>query len=313
MTKLKIAILSLILMHMVNGFCNINKNSIRTKPVIEVNGQEMPGWEKQIVERYSDEEGGSLPVIFRGAAKNWETAVWTPEYFVENFGDVEIVVLPQKVLEDFLENLNNDMGSQEISRKLINTVMKDHIKDITLNANQAAYFIGELNHNMTSKEFEGIIFNNDELRNNVAFLYNQLDLEKKTQFPQSIAELNGDERQYSLLIGSEKTITSLHSHGSTFLSQIYGMKLATLSHPKYIEKCYCKFDVEEEKDEQDEERFIYNCAIDILNLDFEKYPELKNIEIYQIILEPGDVLYIPTGWLHDIRALSTSISIASGF
>lgn len=288
MDKLNITFFSIILISVLNGFCSNKENSISTNSIIEVDGQEMPGWEKQIIERYSEEEGGALPVIFRGAAKSWEAAAWAPEYFAENFGDVEVQVFSSNILED---------------NSVIHTKMVDHIRDINLNSKKAAYFLGGIEHNATSQEI--MDYSNEEKDDNAVFIYNHLDFQSQTQFPQLYSQSDMfDERFYFLLIGSANTITDLHSHGSTFLAQVYGSKLATLINPKYIEKCYCKLR---------ENKFVFDCDIDILNPDFEKYPELENIEIYQTILEPGDVLYIPEGWLHDIRGLSTSISIASGF
>lgn len=292
---IKITFFSIIFTNVVNVFCD-NNQSLVTRPIWEVNDQ-MPGWEKQIIENYCDEERQPLPVIFRGEAKNWKAAAWTPEYFANQFGNAEIVVVPERLLEEGVSYDNSKI-------KYINTRMEAHIKDIILNSKNACYFVSQLFHNMTNEELlaKASAFESEPLIN--AIFLSQLDLETETRFPQSIVKLGEASRSYAVFIGSENTITSLHNHGSTFLSQIYGKKLVTLIHPKYIKKCYCT------EDDADD---VFKCAIDIINPNFEKYPELKNIEIYQAILEPSDILYIPEGWLHDIRALSTSINIGNGF
>ncbi len=59
-----------------------------------------------------------------------------------------------------------------------------------------------------------------------------------------------------------------------------------------------------------------NCAIrgwrwsnfDPQNPDYEKYPEAKNVKIMEAMLEPGDILYMPSGMLHQVHGLSQSIS-----
>lgn len=277
--------------------------SMRTTPIHQVNVGTMPEEEWQVIEQYGDEEGKAMPVIFRGGVNGWGAAVWTPEYFAKFFGDAEIIVVSQKVLE---EGVDYDHNSNLRSINPITMTMKEHIKNITLNPKNAGYFFGQLGHNFKNEELmKDIDCKNRELMKNTIFLGTQLDLKSQTRFPKPVTKGDSGERSYFVFIGSGNTVTSLHSHGSTFLAQIYGRKLATLVDPKYIEKCSCKW--------EGGGKFVSRCAIDILKPDFEKYPELRDIEVHQTILEAGDVLYIPEGWLHDIRGLSTSINIASGF
>lgn len=289
MNKIVLIVVSLISVNILFGSDTKDESFIRTIPILEVNGDAMPGWEKQIIELYGDEEGNAMPVIFRGGAKNWKAAAWTPEYFAERFGDEAIVVVAAKLLDE------------EMSPTY--TTFRDHIEDITRNPENAWYFFGELSYNSTKEALKEDA--EDELVQNAIFMHTYLDLESQTRFPQSIDKSEiGEKRYYDVFIGAGNTVTNLHSHGSTFLAQIYGTKLATLVAPRYIKKCSCRM-----KDS----KFVSCCDIDILKPDFEKYPELRDVEVHQKILEAGDVLYIPEGWPHDIRGLSTSINIAGGF
>jgi hypothetical protein len=288
-TKITLVIISLLPISLFSIDNEEELNDIM--PIIEVNGNMMPGWEKDIIERFHDEEGNGLPVVFRNAAKDWIAASWTPEYFAENFGDERIVCIPQ-LLEE------------QIRSERVSTTFKDHINDITLNPENALYFEGRMNHNNSMADYIFQKSNFEEgnyILKNTLFLYKHLNLSENTQFPQ----LNIPNRAYFVFIGSENTATTLHSHASTFLAQLYGQKLAVLIHPKHADKCGC-LSVEGEK-------YKPICLIDIIEPDYENYPEFKGIEIYHTILEPGDVLYIPDGWLHDIRAISRSITISSGF
>lgn len=299
MNNIILALLYLLSVNLVFGSNIRQDNSIHIIPIkVENNG--MPGLEKQIIALYSDGKGSPMPVVFHGATKNWEAATWTPGYFANHFGDEEIIVTPQRPLE---EGLDYDKNSELIATNFLCTTIRDHIKEISLNSKNAGYFLAPLKHNSTKENLEKEAKKN--LVKNSIFVYTHLDLPKQTHFPQAIAKSDPKEsRSYFLFIGAGNTITSLHSHGSTFLAQIYGRKLATLIHPKYIERCSPKWEGG---------KFVARCAIDIMKPDFEKFPELKGIEVYQTMLEPGDVLYIPDGWLHDIRGLTTSISISSGF
>lgn len=42
--------------------------------------------------------------------------------------------------------------------------------------------------------------------------------------------------------------------------------------------------------------------------DYEKFPEAKNVQFMEVILEPGDILFMPSGTLHQVHGLSYSIS-----
>ncbi|MGN7824291.1 cupin-like domain-containing protein [Chitinophaga sp. 22536] len=42
--------------------------------------------------------------------------------------------------------------------------------------------------------------------------------------------------------------------------------------------------------------------------DYERFPEAKGLTPVEVVLEPGDVLYIPSGMLHQVHGLSYSIS-----
>ena len=44
-------------------------------------------------------------------------------------------------------------------------------------------------------------------------------------------------------------------------------------------------------------------------LDIERFPLFVNAQPYHLILEPGDVLFIPPGWWHHVRSLDTCISV----
>lgn len=307
-----------------------------TIPVIEVSGDLMPGWEKQIIEYYHDEEGNPMPVIFRKAARNWEAASWTPEYFAEQFGDEVVVVVGQNVLEDHedYDKIANITG-------VILTTMKDHINDILFNSKNAGYLFAPLEHNTTKGNYDTRNLDK-EFEKNMIFVDNHLNLVTQTGFPQSEIKPNAKKRVYFLFIGSENTVTSLHSHGSTFIAQIYGKKTARLIHPKYIQNCSCSFyedshiemcknkteasfespmeyiekcscPLDKNKYEKERDPYVSKCTIDITKPDFEKYPELKDIEVQESVLEPGDVLYVPDGWPHDLRSETTSITISSGF
>ena len=40
-----------------------------------------------------------------------------------------------------------------------------------------------------------------------------------------------------------------------------------------------------------------------------QFPNFKNVNPIEGIISPGDVLFIPSGWWHDVRSLDLAISI----
>lgn len=49
-------------------------------------------------------------------------------------------------------------------------------------------------------------------------------------------------------------------------------------------------------------RYPFTCRsyVDVERPDFEQFPGLKNLKGYQVVLEPGETLYIPSGYWHHI-------------
>lgn len=50
--------------------------------------------------------------------------------------------------------------------------------------------------------------------------------------------------------------------------------------------------------------------LDIDNCDLEKFSTLKDAKFLEFVLEPGDLMFIPTGWWHQVNSLETAISVS---
>lgn len=85
---------------------------------------------------------------------------------------------------------------------------------------------------------------------------------------------------------------TLYTHNLFF--QVVGRKRFIIISADQVSKCY-----------------PYNwrwAAVDAQNPDFEKYPLFRDVSIQFADLGPGDILYLPTGTLHQVHSLSFSIS-----
>jgi lysine-specific demethylase 8 len=102
-------------------------------------------------------------------------------------------------------------------------------------------------------------------------------------------------------LGPRGAITSLHNDDeNNLLAQIYGRKRAVLYSPD--DRCHLypnsKYDCGTEC-----------CDVDVGKPDLQLHPKFAKAQAYEVILEPGDVLFIPIFWYHYVETVSTSISI----
>ena len=49
--------------------------------------------------------------------------------------------------------------------------------------------------------------------------------------------------------------------------------------------------------------------VDLNNFDPTRFPRIKEVEFYSVVLEPGDILYNPRRWWHYVKSLDVSISV----
>jgi ribosomal protein L16 Arg81 hydroxylase len=62
-------------------------------------------------------------------------------------------------------------------------------------------------------------------------------------------------------------------------------------------------------------QYVYNSTgvfsdVDSEDPDLDRYPEFRNATIIDIVMEPGEVLFIPVGWWHHVRALDVSVTVS---
>lgn len=55
--------------------------------------------------------------------------------------------------------------------------------------------------------------------------------------------------------------------------------------------------------------FAMVSALNLDDWDEQRFPMFKHVPVITLILEPGEMLFIPIGWWHQVRALSPSISL----
>lgn len=102
-------------------------------------------------------------------------------------------------------------------------------------------------------------------------------------------------------IGPKGTISGFHADGvNNMYAQIEGKKRFIIASRDYDKRMYPS------------KKYIAGAIgskVDINHFDPHKFPRFKEVEFLHVVLEPGDVLFLPKKWWHYVESLDTSISI----
>lgn len=100
-------------------------------------------------------------------------------------------------------------------------------------------------------------------------------------------------------LGPSGTVTPLHcDYDDNIFAQIWGVKRIFLSPPHHDEFLYAR----------EANAVLFGSPFDPEAPDFEKFPLARNAAMIECIMQPGELLYVPAGWYHQVRALSFSLS-----
>jgi hypothetical protein len=99
-------------------------------------------------------------------------------------------------------------------------------------------------------------------------------------------------------IGPAGTLTSLH-HDLTnnFIAQLVGRKRLKILPASEVGRVYNHQHV-----------FSAISDLDDPDLDLTRFPRLTGARAYEIILEPGEILFVPLAWWHQVKSLDFSVT-----
>ena len=134
------------------------------------------------------------------------------------------------------------------------------------------------------------------------FLFNMFkvkpELRKDFACPSLIKGIMG--RVGFMFFGAKGIKVRIHQDmdfSNVMLTQFYGRKKVVLVAPKYSRLLY-------------KLPFNTHSLINLDNPDLKKYPGLKYIETYECVLEPGDSVFMPSGYWHYITYLDGGFSVS---
>lgn len=211
------------------------------------------------------------PLIVCGGILDWQAvSLWTPQYLGEALSDKDVKVA--------------------ISDKNIISYEPRHGSNVEY-------------RQMKMKEAAGLISSN--LRKDKKYYITQHALDNFDPILNDFGIPSFADKSKSYLMnlwfGEAGNITPLHfDFPHNLLAQVYGRKQVKLFSPEDSEFLYPAYD---------EELSLHSRILDIDNPDYAEFPNFKNAKPYVCTLRPGDVLFMPSGWWHQVYSLDIAISI----
>jgi hypothetical protein len=118
--------------------------------------------------------------------------------------------------------------------------------------------------------------------------------------PAAVRKVLDDTTKYfsvGLLIGPEGSKSNLHQdflHSHAYLAQITGRKRCVLFSPE-------------------DSPALYGGSVDPDRPELDRFPRFRNATAYECVLEPGEMLFMPWLWWHQVVALEKSITVNYNF
>ena len=219
------------------------------------------------------------PVIIKGAIKDWPAFTkWNIKYLKQNIGNilVKFTCANTSLIPDpnMFDQLEQHFTIQESTFTEYINLLIQNSKDTN-------------NKNWFFLDGDDVCFVEDGLPNHkFDALVNDFSL------PSFIP--NNNLVTTGLWLTKRGTASSLHydSNGChNFNAQIKGSKRVVLFEPKEYKKLYMNTITKKSS--------FYNFSkINWRELDYNKFPDIKDVQYIEGILEPGDALFLPVFWLH---------------
>lgn len=87
-----------------------------------------------------------------------------------------------------------------------------------------------------------------------------------------------------------------HDLTNNLLIQIVGRKRVALAAPSASPRLY-------------NDRHVFSRIHDLTAIDLSRHPGAEGVAVVEVDLEPGEMLFLPIGWWHQVRSLDFSVSI----
>ena len=220
-------------------------------------------------EFYKEFVNKSRPVVIKNMASSWKALDWSKEYFKNLDTDIKVPVKTKDITKGNKEQI---LLSDYIG------LLEEHENDQNNNGKPPAMYLHDYPFFYQHKQF----------------------IKDIEPFPVELLPKwysKNYENYIQFFMGGKNSLTPLHfdtlcTHNLFF--QIMGKKKFILIPHDQKEDCY-----------MDGWRW---AKFDPSQPDYSIFPNSKNVESMEVVIEGGDILYIPSGMLHQVHGLSYSIS-----
>lgn len=212
-----------------------------------------------------------LPVVLTKGISDWQALdKWNPEYLLRHCGDKEIEVQFDRDKDHLFERNSGKHKKRMLMREFISMVNKGGDSN---------------NYYMTANNTKNSL-------NSIASLFDDLG-----DFGEGYRKQDDINAGTFFWFGPKGTFTPIH-HDLTnnMLVQIMGRKKVTLIPAWQVPWLY-------------NDKGVFSAA-DFPDFDDRRHALMKNITPIEVLIGPGDALFIPIGWWHCVEALDVSISIS---
>lgn len=212
-----------------------------------------------------------LPVVLTKGISDWQALEkWNPEYLLQHCGDKEIEVQFDRDKDPLFERNSGKHKKRMLMREFISMVNKGGDSN---------------NYYMTANNTKNSL-------NSIESLFDDLG-----DFGEGYRKQDDINAGTFFWFGPKGTFTPIH-HDLTnnMLVQIMGRKKVTLIPAWQVPWLY-------------NDKGVFSAA-DFPDFDDRRHALMKNITPIEVLVGPGDALFIPIGWWHCVDALDVSISIS---
>lgn len=212
-----------------------------------------------------------LPVVLTKGILNWKALEkWNPEYLLRQYGDKEIEVQFDRDKDPLFER-----NSGKHKKRLL---MREFVDMVNGGGDSNNYY-------MTANNTKGSL-------GSIESLFDDL-----SDFGEGYRKKDDLKAGTFFWFGPKGTFTPIH-HDLTnnMLVQILGRKKVTLIPAWQVPWLY-------------NDKGVFSAA-DFPSFDEKRHPLMKKITPMEVVIGPGDALFIPVGWWHCVEALDVAISIS---
>jgi hypothetical protein len=217
----------------------------------------------------------ATPVIVVDALNNWEAIrLWSPEYLASVLKEKRTIVAVS----------NEDRFKYNPS---------EHDGNVLQYQTETMDFVSAVSKIVRS--------------NSASERYYIMQKSISDEFPELLRDIKhpiwieSSESTVNLWFGTANNVSPLHyDDDNNFFAQVYGRKRITLFDPAQTEWLY-PYPVHAV--------MKHLSFVDVENPDLIRRPEYRKARPMECVLEPGELLYIPAYWWHQVRSLDVAISV----